>query len=64
MKYREIAEQSTIIDNTHESLFRVYHILEEAKKLLEMGASNEVVLHIINNLESFDGIEDGLGGER
>lgn len=38
-------------DNFHESLLRAWHIVEQAKSLLERGTPADVVLHIINHLE-------------
>ena len=40
----------------HESLFRSYHVLAQARALLECGTSPDVVLHVINHLQGwYDG---------
>lgn len=40
----------------HESLFRSYHILAQAKNLLERGTPADVVLHVIQHLQGwYDG---------
>lgn len=50
-RYDEIRAMPTVVDNNHESIYRAYAILEEAKRLLEKGTPGDVVLEIIQHLE-------------
>ena len=57
MSYKSILDAPTIYNGVHESVYRVSRILEEVEVLLKMGASNEVILRVIDGLESLDGVE-------
>lgn len=50
-RYDEIRAMPTVVDNNHESVYRAYAILQEAKRLLEKGTPGDVVLEIIQHLE-------------
>ena len=49
---KEITEMPTVIDNTHESVYRCYHVLNHVKIMLERGDSVETIMEIINILEN------------
>ena len=52
MKLVEIKEMPTVVDNSHESLFKSYHVLDKVKKMLERGDSKETILEVIEFLYS------------
>lgn len=40
---------------THESVFRSYHLLEQVKKWLALGVPHEVILGLIGEIETGPG---------
>ena len=52
MTLSEIQLMPTAIDNTHESCFRSYHILDKAIDLISRGDSKQTILDIIEHLRT------------
>jgi len=52
MKLFEIAKIPAVINQTHESALRSYHILQKVKNYLHDGVPPKVILEIIAELES------------
>ncbi len=52
MKINEIAHMPTVIDNTHESVYRSYQLLQKVKELLADGTPNGVILEMIELAEA------------
>lgn len=52
MKLFEIAKVPTVVDQSHESVLRSYHILQKVKIYLQEGVPPKVILEIIAELES------------
>lgn len=51
MKIAEILKLPVVIDNIHESVYRVYHILEKVKEYLSMGYDKDIILNLIDEME-------------
>jgi hypothetical protein len=56
-KYLKISKMPTVLDidgvgSYHESILRSYHVLEEVRKLLQINTPNEVILDLIEIMES------------
>ena len=58
MRIQEILDMPTVLNNTHESSYRVYHALERVKSLLEHGVPNDVILELIEEMDSKYGTTD------
>jgi len=52
MTIEEIIEMPTVINNTHESIYRSWHILELVTLMLKRGDSNETILEVIIYIQS------------
>ncbi len=50
MELIEILGMPTVIDNTHESCFRSYHVLIHVMTMMERGDSKETILDTIKLL--------------
>ena len=51
MEFKEIIKLPTVINNNHESVLRSFQILNNVKKMLERGDSNETISDFINEAE-------------
>ena len=47
-KVKDLRRNPTVIDNTHENLFRAYQLLQYVRVLLELGTPQEVILTIMD----------------
>jgi hypothetical protein len=54
MKIVEILRMPCVLNNTHESVYQAYHILERVKSMLLRGDSNETILEEIDFMEKYD----------
>lgn len=52
MNLFEIAKMPTVINQTHESVLRSYHILQKVKDYLQTEVPYKVILDIVDELES------------
>ena len=52
MTLSEIQLMPTVIDNTHESCFRSYQILDKVIELISRGDSKQTILDIIEHLRT------------
>jgi hypothetical protein len=50
--WREIQEMDTVKDKVHESVYRIYYIMQEVKGMLARGDSNETILKVIDMLDT------------
>ena len=47
-----IAAFPTVINSTHESMYRSYHILEKVLEMVDRGDSKETIFEVVNFLQS------------
>ena len=52
MELKEIIKMPTVIDNTHESVYKSYQILNKVKEMLLRGDSQKTIIETINYLEN------------
>lgn len=62
-EYVTIAKMPTVYLNIRESIFRSYQILRKVKYLLDQGTSPEVVLGLIELLETMPISKEATDGE-
>jgi len=51
MKINEIMNMPTVINNTHQSVYRCYHTLQKVKDMLKRKDSQKSILNYIELLE-------------
>jgi len=52
MKFSEICKMPSVRNNVHESVYRSYQILERVKEYLAKGYSAEMILEMIETMET------------
>lgn len=50
MTLTEIKALPTIINNTHESVYRVYHVLDKVMEMINRGDTKETIIEVVNFL--------------
>jgi len=54
MNLKEITEQPTVLNNTHESCYRIYHILNQVLEMMDRGDSKESINEVVDYLKGSD----------
>ncbi len=47
MKLKEILEHPTVLNNTHESCYRAYHVLKQVLEMVKRGDSKETIFEFL-----------------
>jgi len=51
--FKSIVNSPTVINNVHESSYRVYHILEQVLKMVKRGDCPETIVEVVEYLRGF-----------
>ena len=54
MNLDKIIEMPTIYNNTHESIYRVFHVLEYVLDMVDRGDSKETILEVADFLKKYN----------
>lgn len=51
MNLKEITEQPTVLNNTHESCYRISSILQQVLEMIDRGDSKETIHEVVDYLK-------------
>lgn len=61
MNLKEITELPTVLNNTHESCYRAYHILNQVLEMIDRGDSKESINEVVDYLRKFTDRDENDG---